>query len=71
MSKYLYGAAVKGIQGFIFQTNKLKEIVGASEMVSQICTTKFCELLYGSADDLTKRMEDDTTFILHAAGSIK
>lgn len=25
--KYLYGAAVQGIQGFIFGTNKLKEIV--------------------------------------------
>lgn len=24
MSKYLYGAAVQGIQGFIFQTNKLQ-----------------------------------------------
>lgn len=25
--KYLYGAAVQGIQGFIFGTNKLREIV--------------------------------------------
>lgn len=41
--KYLYGAAVQGIQGFIFQTNKLKEIVGASELVELICTTAFDE----------------------------
>ena len=38
---YLYGASVQGIQGFIFQTNKLKEIVGASELVEQICTEAF------------------------------
>ncbi len=41
VTKYLYGAAVQGIQGFIFQTNKLKEIAGASEMVEQICTNEF------------------------------
>jgi hypothetical protein len=39
-TKYLYGASVQGIQDFIFQTNKLKEIVGASELVEQICTTE-------------------------------
>ena len=30
---YLYGASVQGIQSFIFQTDKLKEIVGASNLV--------------------------------------
>lgn len=39
--RYLYGAAVQGIQGFIFQTDKLKEIVGASELVEQICSSAF------------------------------
>lgn len=34
MTKYLYGASVQGIQQFIFQTNELKDIVGASELVS-------------------------------------
>lgn len=43
MSKYLYGAAVQGIQGFIFKTNELKHIVGASELVEQICTSDFAE----------------------------
>ena len=33
---YLYGASVQGIQEFIFKTNKLKEIVGASEIVKSI-----------------------------------
>ena len=36
MEKYLYGAAVQGIQNFIFQTNELKDIVGASELVEDI-----------------------------------
>ena len=42
--KYLYGASIQGIQDFIFKTNKLAEIVGASELVEQICTTKFLEI---------------------------
>jgi hypothetical protein len=41
---YLYGASVQGIQGFIFETNKLKEIAGASELVEQICTSMFQEI---------------------------
>lgn len=41
MARYLYGASVQGIQGFIFQTNKLKEIIGASEIVEDICTVFF------------------------------
>lgn len=42
-TKYLYGASVVGIQQFIFQTDKLKDIAGASEIVQQICTRKFSE----------------------------
>ena len=33
MAKYLYGASLQGLQEFIFKTNKLKEIVGASEII--------------------------------------
>lgn len=36
LSKYLYGASVQGIQEFIFATNELKTIVGASEIVKNI-----------------------------------
>lgn len=39
--RYLYGAAVQGIQSFIFQTNELKDIIGASELVENICTECF------------------------------
>lgn len=71
--KYLYGAVVQGIQGFIFQTNKLREIVGASELVEEICTSKFAKLLGNSGyyPDLKKQLEDDENCILHAAGNIK
>ena len=44
MNKYLYGASVQGIQQFIFQTNELKDIVGASELVEFICTYSKTEL---------------------------
>lgn len=43
MTQYLYGSAVQGIQSFIFQTNKLKEIVGASELVEEVCKDLFVE----------------------------
>ena len=59
MNKYLYGAAVQGIQGFIFQTNKLLEIVGASELVEQICTSAF--------EEFAKNGEP----VVRAAGNIK
>ena len=65
MSKYLYGAAVQGIQNFIFQTNQLSDIVGASELVENICTTLFRELVHEFGD------EYDKNSIVHAAGNIK
>lgn len=58
--KYLYGAAIQGIQGFILQTDELKDIVGASELVEKICTEEFNE--YGP---------DDNKTIVKAAGNIK
>ena len=54
MAQYLYGAAVQGIQSFIFQTNKLRDIVGASELVNQICTELF-EDVAGKADVAYKK----------------
>ena len=67
MSKFLYGAAVQGIQDFIFKTNELKHIVGASELVEQVCTSKFAESLGKKYDDLAK----DPNAIVNAAGNIK
>jgi hypothetical protein len=59
---YLYGMSVQGIQGFIFETNALKEIVGASELVEQLCTSRF--------NRATKEMTG-IEFILQAAGNIR
>ena len=58
MNKSLYGASVQGIQEFIFKTNKLQEIVGASEIVKNI--SKLFEDSF-NADEI----------LLNAAGNIK
>lgn len=58
MSKYLYGASVQGIQDFIFATNKLQEIVGASEIVKDI------------ANEFSKNYKPNETLI-NTAGNIK
>jgi len=63
--KFLYGASVQGIQSFIFQTNTLKEIAGASELVEQICTSQFAKA--AKIEDLI----NDTNAIVTAAGNIK
>lgn len=67
MSKYLYGASVQGIQSFIFQTNKLKEIIGASELVEEICTSMFAEQI----NKTYKELVVDKNAIVNAAGNIK
>lgn len=36
MSKYLYGASVQGIQEYVFETNELKSIIGASEIIKSL-----------------------------------
>ena len=63
--KFLYGAAVQGIQSFIFQTNALKEIAGASELVEQICTVQFAKVAN------IKDLANDSNAIVTAAGNIK
>jgi hypothetical protein len=68
--QYLYGASVQGIQGFIFQTNKLKEIAGASELVEQICSEAFGKIL-GKADCKDPKMiKEDPNWIIGAAGKV-
>lgn len=63
MTKYLYGAAVQGIQSFIFQTNKLQEIVGASELVEEICGDFF-------KDQVGDTFKEEN-LLVGAAGNIK
>ena len=62
MSKYLYCASVQGIQDFIFKTNELQHIVGASELVEEICTKAF--------DDF-RGQTGESGFVVRAAGNIK
>lgn len=73
--KYLYGASVQGIQDFIFQTNKLREIVGASELVEEICSLVFVKTLLEKPDisyeDAQNHLINDSNAIVHAAGNIK
>ena len=61
LMNYLYGASLQGIQSFIFETNKLKEIIGASEMIEQLCSSQF----------MKKYDIPDHNFIIKAAGNIK
>ena len=64
--KYLYGASVQGIQGFIFETNKLREIAGASQLVDNICTSEFEEYCKSISHTI-----DNDDVIMRAAGIIK
>ncbi len=66
MSKYLFGASIQGIQSFIFKTNKLKEIVGASQLVDNIVRKEFGEFC--------KRFNhpiNEDNILLAAAGNIR
>ena len=53
---------MQGIQGYIFQTSKLKDVIGASELVKELCETDFKRefALTGSVE-----------YIVKAAGNIK
>ena len=57
MSKYLYGASVQGIQEFIFATNELKSIIGASEIIKNISESI--------------KQDYEKHIIVNAAGNIK
>ncbi len=67
MSQYLYGFTIYSIQSYIFQSNKLKEIAGASELVEQICTTMFANMINQKLEDL----DHDPKAIRNAAGNIR
>lgn len=60
---YLYAAAVQGIQDFIFKTNDLKHIVGASELVEQVCGSLF--------NEFESKSNAKGESVVRAAGNIK
>lgn len=61
-----YGASVKKIQAYITQTNKLREIAGASELVQYVCTECFQE--FCKDQDIAPA---DVDVIIQAAGNIR
>lgn len=63
MTKYLYGASVQGIQSYIFSTDKLQHIIGASELVERVCTEEFREML--------KEHSCNYQIVVEAAGNVK
>ena len=63
MRNYLYGLTVQGIQSYIFETNKLREIVGGSEIVEQIIRQMLQKILNDSFNE--------EKLLLAAAGNIK
>lgn len=63
MNTHLYGLTVQGIQPYIFSTNKLKEIIGASEIIEKLCTQWFEEFITEKTIEGTK--------LLNAAGNIR
>ncbi len=64
-NNYLYGLTVQGIQSYIFETNKLKEIIGASEIVEQLCTSWFDDFLTKNGNNYQGEK------LLNAAGNIR
>ncbi len=67
---YLYGASVQGIQDFIFKTNKLQEIVGASEIVKSINLLKDKDNKNSSEITFLEKF-NPSKILLNAAGNIK
>jgi hypothetical protein len=57
---YLYAASIKGIQGFIFASNKLQEIIGASEIIKEI-----------EEDFKNEIKKYKATLLMSAAGNMK
>jgi len=60
---YLYGFQVTAIQSYIFATNKLREIIGASEVIESICSTHLIKKLLPGFDN--------DKLLFNAAGSIR
>lgn len=59
---FLYGASVKKIQSYIFESSRLREIAGASELVEYICTDLFSQNFMKG---------DNVKTIIQAAGNIR
>ena len=68
--RYLYGAAVQGIQNFIFQTNELKDIVGASELVSILYAAGNVKYIFTSRNECERIVREFPRLVLEKAPGI-
>lgn len=70
--QYLYSAAVRGIQAFIFQTNKLREIAGASNLIDRLFTRTDTQksLFEAFCQDKNILLQDPEKIITAAAGNL-
>lgn len=66
---YLYGLSIQGIQSYIFETDKLKEIVGASEIVSSLAGDCISNLT--KEDILTETDKEEIHVLQDAAGTYR
>nr|WP_315046089.1 hypothetical protein [uncultured Campylobacter sp.] len=74
MAKYLYGASIQGIQEYIYATNKLQEIIGASEIIDSL-RQKFDEKKdYGEIYAVFDKLRENDLveqILLNAAGNFR
>lgn len=74
MAKYLYGASIQGIQEYIYATNKLQEIIGASEIIDSL-GQKFNEKKdYGEIYAVFDKLRENDLveqILLNAAGNFR
>lgn len=66
MERYLFGANINEIQSLIFETGKLKEIIGGSVFIEQACTTEFVKAVEKTGFPF--RAENQ---VINAAGKIQ
>lgn len=66
MEKYLFGANINEIQSLIFETGKLKEIIGGSVFIEQACTTEFVKAV--ETTGFPFKVENQ---VINAAGKIQ
>lgn len=75
MAKYLYGVSIQGIQEYIYATNKLQEIIGASEIIDSL-GQKFNDkqeskgAIFGVFDELRANGSVEQ-ILLNAAGNFR
>jgi len=74
MAKYLYGASIQGIQEYIYATNKLQEIIGASEIIDSLGQKFDGKKDYGEIYAVFDKLRENDLveqILLNAAGNFR